>query len=119
MTYQEQYKDPRWQKKRLEIMKRDEFQCQSCGDKEATLNIHHAIPYKKDKFVWEYEDSDLLTLCEGCHTQITENISDCKIMILKISTDAECSEYLVKIINALQFCNPPELDNILKHIYKL
>jgi len=119
MTYSEQYKDPRWQKKRLEIMQRDEFKCRSCGDKNSTLNVHHAVPYKKDKFIWEYENSDLLTLCEDCHTQISDNVSDCKIMILKISTDVVCSEYLVNIVNLLQFCNPPELEKIFKYINKL
>jgi len=31
MTYAEQLKSPKWQKKRLNIMERDQFRCQDCG----------------------------------------------------------------------------------------
>lgn len=65
----EQYKDPRWQKKRLEIMQRDAFTCVLCKDKETTLNIHHK-KYINGKKPWEYEDDDLITLCEDCHANI-------------------------------------------------
>lgn len=39
--YSEKLKDPRWQKKRLEILNRDEFACRFCGDNKSTLNVHH------------------------------------------------------------------------------
>ncbi len=41
MKYSEKLKDPRWQKKRLEIFQRDEFHCQQCGDGENTLCVHY------------------------------------------------------------------------------
>lgn len=41
MTYKEKLKDPRWQKKRLEIFDRDGWKCVECGDKDSTLNVHH------------------------------------------------------------------------------
>jgi len=41
MDFKEQYRHPKWQKKRLDILKRDKFTCRSCGDKESTLNVHH------------------------------------------------------------------------------
>ena len=63
-----EYRDVRWQKKRLEIMERDEFMCQCCGKKEdVTLNVHHAY-YEKGLKPWEYEGNLLTTLCEDCHT---------------------------------------------------
>lgn len=65
MTYQEKLKDPRWQKKRLEIMERDNWQCQSCYDDESTLHIHHKYYMKCDP--WEYPEDALITLCAGCH----------------------------------------------------
>lgn len=70
MTYQEQLKDPRWQKKRLEIMERDEWTCQMCGDTEATLTVHHKS-YKFDggfADIWDYDGGYLITLCETCHS---------------------------------------------------
>lgn len=64
--YFEKLRDPRWQKKRLEIMGRDKFSCRHCGDTEKTLNVHHCI-YDKGKEPWDYEGSNLVTLCEACH----------------------------------------------------
>lgn len=32
MTYSQKLRDPRWQKKRLEILERDSFTCQHCHD---------------------------------------------------------------------------------------
>jgi 5-methylcytosine-specific restriction endonuclease McrA len=66
MSYSEKLKDPRWQKKRLEILERDKWTCQACGDKETTLNVHHKI-YYANKNPWDYEDDILITLCEDCH----------------------------------------------------
>ena len=66
MTYAEKLKDPRWQKKRLEIMQRDEFSCQICKSKEKTLHIHH-IAYEFGVEPWDYEDINFKTLCETCH----------------------------------------------------
>lgn len=40
-TYSEKLKSPKWQKKRLEILQRDEFTCQHFNDKENTLHVHH------------------------------------------------------------------------------
>jgi hypothetical protein len=66
INYSEKLKDPRWQKKRLEIMQRDDFTCQFCQDKETTLNIHHKR-YIAKKEPWEYNSESLITLCEDCH----------------------------------------------------
>ncbi len=65
-TWADNYKDPRWQKKRLEIMERDGFKCRSCGSADKTLNVHHAY-YDKGKMPWEYPSRSLTTLCEECH----------------------------------------------------
>ncbi len=64
--YSELLKDPRWQRKRLEILERDNWTCQWCKDKDSTLHVHHK-KYQSGKKPWEYDNSYLLTLCEGCH----------------------------------------------------
>lgn len=79
MTYSEKLKDPRWQKKRLEIMQSDEFKCRICGDTETTLAVHH-LKYSGDP--WNASDDKLITVCEHCH----ENIELLKDSILDIST---------------------------------
>lgn len=66
MTYAEKLKDPRWQKKRLEIMGRDEFTCQICKDNSTTLHVHHKY-YIYGNDPWDYEDNCFLTLCADCH----------------------------------------------------
>ena len=66
MSYSDLLKDPRWQKKRLEILNRDDFKCKCCGDEKSTLHVHHQF-YLSNHKPWDYEDSILLTLCEECH----------------------------------------------------
>lgn len=66
MTYYEQLKDPRWQKKRLEIFTRDNFTCISCGSFHETLHVHHGV-YIKGLKAWQYESKHLHTLCYSCH----------------------------------------------------
>lgn len=63
--------DPRWQKKRVEVLQRDNFTCQHCGSTEKTLQVHH-LCYQKWKKPWEYDNSELLTLCCDCHENETE-----------------------------------------------
>ena len=65
-TYSEKLKDPRWQKKRLGIFNRDQFECQICGDKETTLHVHH-VYYEANAEPWDYADDALVTLCGVCH----------------------------------------------------
>jgi len=65
-TYAEKLKDPRWQKKRLEIFERDYWQCMRCDCETKTLHAHHLL-YIKDKEPWDYESNMIVTLCEDCH----------------------------------------------------
>jgi hypothetical protein len=66
MTYAEKLKDPRWQKKRLEVMQRDDFKCKLCNDKSNTLHVHHKS-YQYGKEPWDYELDNFDTLCVPCH----------------------------------------------------
>lgn len=66
MDYKEQIKSPLWQKRRLEILSRDNFTCQICGCKDKTLHVHHTT-YLNGKMIWEYPDNMLITMCEDCH----------------------------------------------------
>lgn len=64
MTYSEQLRDPRWQKKRLEILSRDKWACTLCGDTETTLHVHHK---KYTGNAWDADNGLLITYCEPCH----------------------------------------------------
>lgn len=72
MTYSEKLKHPLWQKKRLEIMQRDNWACRKCGANEITLNVHH-LKYSGGN-PWETPNESLLTLCEQCHED-THNVA--------------------------------------------
>jgi len=62
--YSEKLKSPKWQKRRLEILHRDNFTCQICGDAETELQIHHKT-YSGEPH--EALDDELITLCKHCH----------------------------------------------------
>jgi hypothetical protein len=66
-TYSEKLKDPRWQRKRLKIMQRDDFTCTLCGDSKSTLNVHH-WEYKGEP--WDVDNDNLSTVCVTCHELI-------------------------------------------------
>jgi hypothetical protein len=67
-TYWQKLKDPRWQKKRLEVLSHYDFRCQKCFDAESTLHVHHK-EYFKDCEPWEYDLRQLTVLCEACHEE--------------------------------------------------
>jgi len=68
-TYSEKLKDPRWQRKRLEILQRDGWTCLCCEATDKTLHVHHILYWPK-RNPWEYEDCFLQTLCEDCHAEM-------------------------------------------------
>lgn len=75
-SYSEKLRDPRWQKKRLQVMERDGFACRDCGDSKRTLQVHHCH-YEKGE-PWITDERFLLTLCEDCHEKRGELESDGK-----------------------------------------
>ena len=93
-NYSDLLKDPRWQKKRLQILKRDKFKCKCCGAEDKTLHVHHK-EYQYGKAPWEYPNKNFLTLCEDCHIIISgygkthaDDLSHCIISQLS-SKDSE------------------------------
>jgi len=74
-SYSEKLKDPRWQKKRLEIFNRDNWKCTSCRAENKTLHIHHKA-YQSGLEPWEYRNDQLATLCDSCHKREHEQIID-------------------------------------------
>ena len=104
--YADMLKSPKWQKKRLEIMQRDGFVCQHCGDDETTLHIHH-LRYDFSIKPWEYNNDDLVTLCEHCHNRVTENKNKLPkretIEKLKKFVDSERTYRIEKLRDGVRF----------------
>ena len=88
--YMQKLKDPRWQKKRLEIMQRDNFTCQLCGDTKETLVVHH---YKYAGDPWGVDDEYLITLCQDCHDSEHALIKETKPLLLDTMADLPADSY--------------------------
>ena len=91
-AYWEKLRDPRWQRKRLEIMERAGFKCEECGSDKNTLNVHHLI-YHKGHDPWEYDGSELKCLCEGCH-EVWHKLKDIALDLLKEMDIKSTREFL-------------------------
>lgn len=82
-TYFEKLQDPRWQKKRLEILDRAGFKCEWCGSDKFRLEVHHG--YYASRFEpWEYADDSLYCLCEHCHGQAESYKHDIQMEVARI-----------------------------------
>lgn len=92
-TYLEKLRDPRWQKKRLEIFERDGWACQKCYSTRKTLHVHHKR-YIKGNAPWQYDIELLVTLCETCHEQQTKDDKQAEAFFanieLLLEADAPC-----------------------------
>lgn len=71
-TYAEKLKNPLWQKKRLEVLQRDNWTCTvtGCFETKKTLHVHH-LDYISGKEPWEYPNEYFMTVCEDCHEEIS------------------------------------------------
>lgn len=96
------YKNANWQKKRLEILTRDEFTCQSCsnGGEEVYLHVHHIV-YIENKKVWDYPDDHLITVCDSCHKEIHNNKDASRYIIDQFSFNVDFSNELIMILTRL------------------
>ena len=103
------YRDPRWQRRRLEIMERDRFACRSCGDKSSTLNVHHHR-YAKGRKPWEYGDHDLSTLCDACHDEQEHlKVGIACVYAHVMQTNPDATRWL------LALCQRFEMDMMVEH----
>lgn len=74
-SYSDTLKDPRWQRRRLEVLQRDNWACTLCGDTKSTLHVHHRY-YERGMQPWDYPGESLRTLCESCHERVTTARAD-------------------------------------------
>lgn len=86
LSYGSQLRHPNWQRRRLEIMQRDEFRCQSCMSSELTLHVHHKR-YVKGRMAWEYSDDELVTVCEFCHEDLHQLTEEFRELAARLPVD--------------------------------
>ena len=85
-SYPELLQDPRWQRKRLEILERDGFECTNCGDTKASLHVHHQLYDWRSP--WEYENETLVTLCADCHKKQTALSRQLRVALSRLDSSA-------------------------------
>ena len=100
-NYWEKLKDPRWQRKRLEVMKRSFFSCEKCYREDQTLNVHH-LYYMSKRDPWEYPDFALISVCEECHAEEHEiQFSQFEEIIECLVGNEFFNPYIVEIVNQI------------------
>ncbi len=137
MIYRDKLKDPRWQRKRLEIMQLHDFKCQRCGSGIKTLHVHHRR-YLMEREPWDYPNALLECLCEDCHSnehsqtkppaidrlRLTdrERIAAREIALdpskLMVFRDLDL-ERLMPVVSDLQRFSKAELDAEIAHLTKI
>ena len=117
-SYSQLLRDPRWQRKRLEILNRDDWRCQICAQIDKPLNVHHLF-YIKGRAPWQYLDSAFTTLCDECHVHledidapVTELVDRWEWLIDAAmgSTTEDGIEYLAHVFESLQDCKLDSAD---------
>ena len=101
-SYAEKLKDPRWQRKRLEVMGRDNFTCLDCGSTDNQLQVHHCL-YEKGE-PWETSNEFLMTLCMDCHKSRGDIESKCKralALLFRKTTSNKDDESLLNFADSL------------------
>lgn len=111
-TYQEKLRDPKWQKIRLKILNRDEWSCQKCYDTEKTLHVHHRRYSNEYKDPWDYPENLLVTLCEDCHQQETDQMKDTLKYLCEVFQERFFSEDILSIIKGLERYSMPHLPDV-------
>ena len=98
MSYSEKLKDPRWDKKRKEILKRDKFSCQLCESVETELQVHHKY-YITNTDPWDYEDECFISLCTSCHKEEHAKLDRIKSQLFNVMKRNFMADDMVSICN--------------------
>jgi hypothetical protein len=84
--YSKKLSDPRWQKLRAEVLKRDGFRCCTCEDSSSELHVHHHF-YIFGLDPWEYPADTLETLCFRCHEWATQMHKRLRASLCNVRTE--------------------------------
>lgn len=79
MNYSDQLQTKEWKLKRFHILLRDKFKCYFCGYLNKNNHVHHKR-YIEGLKAWEYDDSELITVCRDCHRKIHFSLIQYKII---------------------------------------
>lgn len=114
VTYWEKLKDPRWQRKRLEVLNRAGFACENCYDTESTLHVHHGF-YEKGHEPWDYPLETLWCLCEDCHSIAEECRRDVYLELARMNPCSLCPTLIVDLQSPLDLVRMIEINPRLSY----
>ena len=123
----DQYKHPKWQKRRAEYFYRQEeiysregietpF-CEWCLSDEKQLQLHHLI-YHNNRKIWEYDDDELVLLCSDCHKEMHNLSGDIKTHIKHALNHPENIELLEPVLRIFSVLKPYQSEHALDAIIK-
>lgn len=73
LLYQQKLKDDRWVSYARNIKERNGNRCSVCKS-EKHLNVHHSF-YDAGREPWEYDNSEVMVLCNSCHREFHAEIN--------------------------------------------
>jgi 5-methylcytosine-specific restriction endonuclease McrA len=100
LTYAEKLQHPNWQKKRLEILGRDFFECKMCLNKNETLSVHHRH-YIPGREPWDYPGELLVTLCNTCHKKEEAAATNAQEVLNSLHFWGYFNTDILKVLNGL------------------
>jgi 5-methylcytosine-specific restriction endonuclease McrA len=104
LSISEQYEHPIWQEMATRIKIRDGFTCQICGrdfrSRPRRIDAHH-IYRAKGRHLWDYDDSELITLCIDCH-EIADEPAMKKLAGIIIIAALKNRIDVIKLINTIE-----------------
>jgi hypothetical protein len=89
MSYSDLLKDPRWQRKRLEVLEAAGWACERCDRDDLEMHVHHPR-YVRGRMPWEYEIDELEALCKPCHDDATEWAKKLDALVEKVKLCGRC-----------------------------
>ena len=104
--YSDKLKNPKWQKKRLEILNLRGFKCELCKNEEQELHVHHRF-YIKGRKPWEYDNDVFQVLCSDCH----EKEHSKKEKVVEV-----VPERYVELIDCIKSLHDSSVDDIVSFI---
>lgn len=77
----DEYGRPEWQRFRQRII-RNRRCCECCKQSGKVLQVHHVF-YDWQRRIWEYEDHEVIVLCEACHKELHKCLSDFRSYVFR------------------------------------
>lgn len=102
-SYAELLEKPEWLDFAKQMKALRGFQCEHCGSLD-DLKVHH-LGYKDGRKPWEYSESEVIVLCQPCHSELHEfadrlwnDVLKCRNMWVVY----ECAKAVRNTLQALQ-----------------